>query len=240
MKRYPVPSLVDGQALRRVRVSDQVLEAVINDIRSGKLRAGDRLPTEITMAKALGVGRSSVREAISALEVAGILEAVPRRGTTVVAGVASTLSQELSIEITYNMIRDFYELRIMIECECARRAALQATEEQKVVIRSTHDRVVDLIKRRRSWFDANTDFHLSIARASGNVAFVYALKAILKSYRSVREAINKFSSTPIEDMRDHNKILAAIEGSRPAPLGSGNESPPACNHSTSRSGPGFH
>jgi GntR family transcriptional repressor for pyruvate dehydrogenase complex len=211
MKKLSHASVVDGLAVRRVRVSDQVLEALIQDIRAGKLRAGDRLPTERQIAKTLRVGRSSVREAISALEMAGILEASPRRGTTLAHGVANTLTQELSIEITRNMIRDFYELRIMIECEAVRKAASLVTPEQLASIKLAHQKVIDRITQKKSWFDANTEFHLALARASGNVAFVYALKAILKSYRGVREAINKFSSTPVEDISDHKKILKAIE-----------------------------
>jgi GntR family transcriptional repressor for pyruvate dehydrogenase complex len=215
MKKPDRASLVDKVAVKRVRVSDRVLDALIRDVREGKLRAGDRLPTEVQIAKTLGVGRSSVREAISALEMAGIVEVSPRRGTALAHGVANTLTQELSAEITRNLIRDFYELRATIESEAAGRAATLANEEQLRSIQLAHQKVLEKIDANKSWFDANTDFHLAVARASGNVAFVYALRAILKSYRGVRETINRLSSTPVEDIRDHTEILEAIEARDP-------------------------
>lgn len=215
MKELSRASVVDRVAVKRVRVSDRVLDALIRDVREGKLRAGDRLPTEIQIAKTLGVGRSSVREAISALEMAGIVESSPKRGTKLADGVANTLTQELSVEITKNLIRDFYDLRATIESEAASKAATLANDEQLHAIRLAHQKVLERINAEKSWFDANTDFHLAVARASGNIAFVYALRAILKSYRGVREAINRLSSTPIEDIRDHTEILEAIEARDP-------------------------
>src|SRR4028119_312474 len=69
--------------IERTSLSDAVTDSVISQIREGRYRAGDRLPTERELAEQLGVGRTSVREGLRFLEKLGILEIRQGTGTVV-------------------------------------------------------------------------------------------------------------------------------------------------------------
>src|SRR5260221_1625021 len=194
----------------KTRLSDKVVESLVALINSGQVKQGDRLPTEAELAAKLGVGRSSVREAIHSLVGAGILDTSPRRGIVVVSTIGSGFSESLAASIAYWAIRDFYELRILIEGEAAGIAAERAKTAQLRMIEEAHQRVIRRIRSGRSWFDANSQFHLAIARASGNSAFLFCLTGILGGYRNLRETINQLSSVPVHDIEDHEQIVAAI------------------------------
>lgn len=194
----------------KTRLSDKVLEALVALIQRGHLKQGDRLPTESELAAQLGVGRSSVREAIGSLTRAGILEVSPRRGTRVASPIGSEFSHMVAASIAYWSIRDFYELRILLEAEAAGLAAERATPHQLELIKAKHRKIIDRIRAGKSWFDANSEFHSAIAKASGNTAFVFCLSGILGSYRSLRETINQLSSVPKDDIEDHGRIVDAL------------------------------
>ena len=86
---------------KKISTSDRVAERLITLIREGWVKPGDRLPSEHELMARLGVGRSSVREAIRGLAMAGVLEAKPRRGTVVVSNVVNELSENLNRYATY-------------------------------------------------------------------------------------------------------------------------------------------
>ena len=196
--------------IAKTRLSDKVLEALVALIQRGQLKQGDRLPTETELAAQLGVGRSSIREAIGSLARAGLLEVAPRRGTRVASPIGSEFSHIVAASITYWSIRDFYELRILLEAETAGIAAERATPRQLELIGAKHRKIIDRIRAGKSWFDANSEFHTAIAKASGNTAFLFCLSGILGSYRSLRETINQLSSVPRDDIEDHGRIVEAL------------------------------
>jgi GntR family transcriptional regulator, transcriptional repressor for pyruvate dehydrogenase complex len=198
------------QKISKARLSDKVVESLVALINSGQVKEGDRLPTEAELAVKLGVGRSSVREAIHSLVGAGILDVSPRRGIVVISPIGSGFSDSLAASVAYWAVRDFYELRVLIEGEAAGMAAERAKAMHLRMIEEAHQKVIRRINSGRSWFDANSQFHLAVARASGNSAFVFCLTGILGGYRSLRESINQLSSVPVHDIEDHERIVAAI------------------------------
>jgi GntR family transcriptional regulator, transcriptional repressor for pyruvate dehydrogenase complex len=198
------------QKVSKTRLSDKVVESLVALIDSGQVKQGDRLPTEAELAAKLGVGRSSVREAIHSLVSAGIVDVSPRRGIIVVSPIGSGFSRSIAASIAYWAVRDFYELRILIEGEAAGIAAERAQQRHLRMIEDAHRKVIHRIDSGRSWFDANSQFHLAVARASGNSAFVFCLTGILGGYRNLRESINQLASVPVHDVEDHERVVAAI------------------------------
>jgi GntR family transcriptional repressor for pyruvate dehydrogenase complex len=195
----------------RPRVSDGILDSLVELLSSGTLKPGDKLPNEVALAKQQGVARSSLREAVRSLVVGGVLEASPGRGTIVAAPIGRKVSQQLAPKLTNAAVRDFYELRVFLEAEAAARAAKNWTPAQLEDIEAAHQSVNKLIRARKSWFAANARFHSAIARASGNSAFFFCIRSILSSFREPREMMDALPSTPKDDMEDHAAILAAIK-----------------------------
>jgi GntR family transcriptional repressor for pyruvate dehydrogenase complex len=125
----PPPSF---EAVRKVRRYEQVAEQIRRLIGSGALKPGDLLPPERELAARLGVGRSSIRDAVRTLEVMGILEPRQGHGTVVRDLNADALVVPLSLVLTRKreLVTELLDVRRMIEPGLAARAAKNATDEE--------------------------------------------------------------------------------------------------------------
>ena len=194
-----------------ISVSESVTEHLVSLINAGKFRPGDRLPSEHELMRELNVGRSSVREAIRGLAMAGILEAKPRRGTIIVSTVANSVSDQIARSVTYWAIRDLYEVRMILEGHAAAAAAQKATPEKIKEIERLQTILEKKIWAGASYFKANSDYHLAIAKASGNSALFYCLSTIIGNLKDSREQINSIEIVPKQDIEYHRRILEAIK-----------------------------
>src|SRR6202022_2443539 len=120
------------ETVRKVRRYEQVAEQIRRLISDGALKPGDLLPPERELVAKLGVGRSSIRDAIRTLEVMGILEPRQGHGTVVREVSADALVVPLASVLMRKreMIAELVDVRRMIEPALAARAALNASEEE--------------------------------------------------------------------------------------------------------------
>jgi GntR family transcriptional repressor for pyruvate dehydrogenase complex len=197
--------------ITKTRISDRVIEQLVSLISTGKIRPGEKLPSELELTHQFDVGRSTVREALRALALAGMVDAKPKRGTFVTSALAKGLGSDLAHSVAYWAIRDLYEVRILLEAHAAELAAQMATAEQISAIESSHIKIIDQIANGVSYFKTNIDFHVNIARCSRNGALVQCISSIIGSYREMREQINHLESVPQEDLDDHAEIIKAIK-----------------------------
>ena len=75
--------------------------------------------------------------------------------------------------------------------------------------------MLKVISTGRSHYHANTEFHLSIAKAGQNSALVYCLSSVISSYREAQEELDRIDAVPDDDVADHERILAAIKARDP-------------------------
>ncbi len=150
------------------RVSDQVKDS-IQDMILNQMQTAERLPTEATLTEMFGASRSSVREALQALEASGIVEK-RNGGTYVVDSMDECFVHPLSIMVQLNMtnISEVVQVRKLLEVEAAGLAAKNATEEQ---IREI-DNILWLMQKpditTEEYIEQDIRFHLELARAAGN------------------------------------------------------------------------
>ena len=165
---------------RTQSLADVVVDHVKGRIATESLRPGDKLPTESALMEALGVSRTVVREAISRLQAKGLIETrhgigsfvlPPRADNSIPLGDASTLHDILSM----------LELRVAIETECAGLAAQRATPSHLEALRAALDAIEQDQADGNDSATADLQFHLSIARATGNEHFVGALAQLGKT-----------------------------------------------------------
>lgn len=111
------------------RAFNGILEQIIDNIQKGKLNAGDALPAERTMAETMKVSRSAVREALRALELLGIIEAVPGGGNYITDDLDTWLIGPLTILFRLNnsYVRQNQQLRAALERQNAILAARKCT-----------------------------------------------------------------------------------------------------------------
>src|SRR3982751_5065448 len=111
------PSAPQFETVRKVRRYEQVADQIRKLVSSGTLKPGDLLPPERELATKLGVGRSSIRDAVRTLEVMGILEPRQGHGTVVRDLSADALVVPLSLVLTRKreMVSELLEVRRMLE-----------------------------------------------------------------------------------------------------------------------------
>ncbi len=146
------------------RLYQQVADSIRQQIHSGAMPPGSRLPSEKVLAQQLGVSRPTVREAMIALEIAGLVEIRTGSGSYV-RNRASTLPP--TVDTGPGPI-ELLNARMIIEGEIAAEAAQKATAEDLDGIAATLHEMESLIARGEHSRAVDQSFHVLIARASGN------------------------------------------------------------------------
>lgn len=150
----------------------ELVEALGDRIRDGRLTAGDKLPTEAEFMAEFGVSRTVVREAISKLQASGLVQTRHGIGTFVV-GLGDAAPFRLAPE-QFATLRDVIavlELRIGIETEAASLAAQRRNADNLRQMRSALDAVSAAVEQGRDAVGPDFQFHLEVARATQNVHF---------------------------------------------------------------------
>jgi GntR family transcriptional repressor for pyruvate dehydrogenase complex len=202
----------DFQAVRKTRVSEGIIEQIRDLITSGRLRPGDRLPAERDLAKILGVGRSTVREAIRSLESLGILEARAGEGTFLSA--APTMGRDIisaRLFESYDSQHKLFEVRQVIEPDLAALAARRATPDQIARMRKALDEQEQQIKSGASGIAADTEFHSLLAEATGNEILIKIMDSLMGLLKETREASLQHGERPTHSLRQHRAVFRAIE-----------------------------
>jgi GntR family transcriptional repressor for pyruvate dehydrogenase complex len=147
-----------------------VVEQLTDHIRNGELHPGDKLPTETEIMVEQGVSRSVVREAISRLQAAGLVETRHGIGTFVLPPPA-VLGIDPATVTTVRDVIALLELRIGLETEAAGLAAARRTDDQLAEVRAALAALQQAAHRGEDTVELDQRFHLAIAEASGNEYF---------------------------------------------------------------------
>jgi GntR family transcriptional regulator, transcriptional repressor for pyruvate dehydrogenase complex len=195
----------------------ELVDSLGERIRTGQLQAGEKLPTEAAIMAAFDVSRTVVREAISKLQAAGLVETRHGIGTFVI-GTGDGPSFKISPE-QFSTLQDVIavlELRIGLETEAAGLAAQRRTHDNLTELRKALDAVIAAVEAGEDSVAADFRFHLEIARATQNSHFA-DLMATLGSQiipRARLEPAAEMSAERQAYMRrvnaEHESILDAI------------------------------
>ena len=149
-----------------------VLEALAEMIKGAGLDVGDRLPPEITLAEHLGVGRSTIREALNRWEGLGLIRRKRGAGTFLAARVPSAKGLvPTMIRLEGEALLRLLEVRRALENVAVRKAASNATEAQKLIIGAACAKLLKIVNSGDDWHKADAEFHGAIYEASGNPLF---------------------------------------------------------------------
>ncbi|MGP7795533.1 FadR/GntR family transcriptional regulator [Sphingomonas sp. CLY1604] len=190
-----------------------VIDGILEEIRSGQYGVGDKLPTEREVADRFGVARTTVREAMVALEMLGIIEM--RRGSGVY--VIRLPDDDVSTADLDIGAFELIEARRVVEGEIAALAAKYITAEQ---IKHLEGLLVDMehadVQKAEA---ADRSFHMVVAEASGNGALVAASEFLwdLRERAPLAQMILHRARGPGYDARinEHARILASLRTGDP-------------------------
>jgi len=212
----PLAAISRVGVARRVTLAQSVTERIIALIEDGHIRPGETLPTEPELMARLGVGRSSVREAMRGLQLVGLVETRPRIGTVVVSAVGNGLRDQMHSAIAHAALREVFAVRALLEGEAAALAAAEATPRHIVEIERRAAALEIRVAAGRSYFRENVAFHLAIAEASRNSVLRNTLAGMIDALRDLREdltdRVSRRGVPPLaqRDIAEHRAILAAI------------------------------
>ena len=213
----PTFQLVETKSL-----AEAVAEQLMALIAKGQLKPGDRLPTEPELMAQFGVGRSTLREAVKSLVVAGLLETRRSAGTFVSESYTDFLSQRLN----WGMVFSKQELRHIIDVRCALEeqavalAAEFATDQQKARLSDLVDTISQQGIEPEQAVENDIAFHVGIAEASNNpllLNLILNLRQVLHGYiKSGYTRRGYESQVNAEEMANlHRPILQAILAGQP-------------------------
>jgi len=201
----------------RRTLSQAVTEAVLDRIRAGEFRPGDRLPTEKGLMDQYDVGRNAAREAMQALVAMGLIEVRPGRGATLLAVEASGMDTDtVTALLSDEAIENLYEFRRLLEVETAARAAERAGDEDVAEIHTALKRWQREVTRTGENYSVLDDeFHAAIARASHNPLFLTMLNAVSDLIDRGRQISARVPWSFERARVEHDEIYAAIAAHEP-------------------------
>lgn len=193
-----------------------VVEQLLNMINNGELKPGDSLPAQRELAKLLGVGRSSMREAINALAVMGYLDVAQGKGTFIREDVRPV---EISLSRIQGALRasgliDLMEIRETIECRSAELAAERANKGQIKKMKNAVRQLAALQENYDSFLEADMHFHFLVAEATQNSVICRITKLMLEEVAAHHRTLNTARLTRSyhdKSIESAGNILAGIE-----------------------------
>lgn len=200
-----------------VSVTEAAILSIKQMIISGELRPGDRMPPEAELGERLGLSRSSLREAIKALEMVNVLDVRRGDGTYVTSLDPSVLSGAVGFVVELQQGRtalELLEVRRILETAAARRAAVRVDAATLDLIEAevgtVEDADTDLLVRH------DAQFHRLIAQAADNAYLVGLLDALSPRTLRVRawRALTERGAAE-RTVSEHRAILAALRAGDP-------------------------
>lgn len=202
------------ETIRIQRLYVKVAEQISKLVSEGELKAGDRLPSERVLAEKIGVSRPTIREAMIALEIAGIIEIRTGSGIYV-------LDQKPELALNDEGVGPFEVLdtRYIIEAEACGLAAARITDAQIAELKQTIIEMEEEEKRPDASEKADMKFHMLIAEASQNsaitaiVKWLWELRNQSALSKAFMERLRKEGIHP--SINEHKRIVAALEKRNP-------------------------
>jgi DNA-binding FadR family transcriptional regulator len=202
--------------LEQVRLYRQIAALLSERIEKGIFPIGTLLPAERDLAQQFGVSRSTVREALIALEVAGKVSIRVGRGVQILEAMprAPEIDYMADVDADLSPIQ-LMEARLHVEPWTAKLASSARTDANLLRMRRAMKAQADAGSAALAQYrDADMQFHIEIARASGNAAFAVVVAA-LWAYRS-KPLFGKFEELligpdrPASTVEEHRMIYEAI------------------------------
>ncbi|WP_371381248.1 FadR/GntR family transcriptional regulator [Sporomusa aerivorans] len=199
------------KGVQQRKLGDQVIQQLQEKISLGELKPGDKIPTEPELMSMLGVGRSTIREAIRVLVKAGLLEVRQGDGTYVLD--KNVNSEPLAHRLRRATILEVYEVRRILELEIAKLAAQRRTEDDLSYMRESLNRRREArrVDDNRAYVDSDLEFHLAVAAASKNSVLADLYQSFSNALRDALDKLVSDRELYQNQISIHEQLLDALE-----------------------------
>lgn len=200
------------------RAFEGAVEQIAQRIREGELSQGERLPSERDLARALRISRPTLREAVRVLADAGVVSVRPgpSGGIFVESGYVPIELVRAKSEVRLSELGSVLEARRLVEPRVARLAARRATPanfERMAATIDAHKTLVargDPLDHEDRFLQLDTQFHLELARATGNATVVGLMRELLRQLEIGRDLALRLPPIPEWVIHIHERTLDAL------------------------------
>jgi GntR family transcriptional repressor for pyruvate dehydrogenase complex len=201
------------RAIKKTRIHEEVFSQIHELIKEGRLKAGDQLPSERELAETFKVSRTSVREALRALESQGLVVSRTGAGNFVadlpVESLVAPLARVLIDE--KKALADMFEMRKLIEPHIAALAAERATRNDIAQLKRIVAKQSAAVSRGETGVEADAELHFSIGRATRNQALQKLVSGLMEMLSRSREESLQTNERRESSIDAHRRIIVAIE-----------------------------
>ncbi len=200
------------EPIKSTRIYEEIVRQIKTMISEGRLNSGDQLPPERDLAEKFVVSRTSVREALRALESLGLVEIRPGEGTFVREVSVESLIEPLAMVMfsQREAIGELFEARRLLEPAIAALAARRATPEEIHEMERILEEQAKEIAAGRTGLLQDAGFHAAIASAAHNQAITRLVHGIMDLLGQSREESLNTPGRPMRSHQDHRRVLEAI------------------------------
>jgi len=202
--------------MKIIKKEEKLYIQAFREIRSyivrNRLKDGDLLPTEQEMCQTLGVSRNVLREAIKSMELMGMVQACPGRGTMVREFSLDFVFQNVlffSVAGEDKPVREMFGIRKMLELGFMRQAFHALTNDDVALLRTLTVRLAECVDDSVAFTAADRDFHMTLFRSLGNSV----LNSLLQAIWAVDEGFQLEEKSPhlTSSVPRHEAIVKALE-----------------------------
>jgi GntR family transcriptional repressor for pyruvate dehydrogenase complex len=214
-KESPRPLPV--KPVHRTSLAEEIIAQIKSLIDSGHLVLGARLPGERELAQMFGVSRPSVREALKALSLLGIVENRPGSGTYLSDSADRWPSEPFSIlfSIRKSVLFDIFEARMSLDGTAASLAARRSNPEDLAMMKESLDSMERNLNNPEAYSQHETAFHIAVIEASKNQVIALLTEKLYRLLQEAREKFRDVVDSPDSyrewDFHNHERIYQMIE-----------------------------
>lgn len=201
--------------LGKTNITQNLFQGFKELIVLGKLPAGYMMPNENVVSEILGIGRSTLREAYTALSVFGFITR-SKAGTYINDTDNIVNTAPFSITVENSDLADLLEFRYMLEGETANYAAKRSTPEDIAALELSYQKMKESRDDINLFVDYDSMFHAQVARATHNKLLMNTMVAAKDSFEhgirlALRESLTQNPRAIDVTLELHGKILEAIK-----------------------------
>lgn len=197
----------------RAGITELVVQRIKELLERGELKAGSRLPPERELAEMLHISRPSLRTALKALSVMGIIHAKPGAGTYIANSLPEVFTEPMRFMTLINNTSDeeMFEARLIIEAGLAELAAERAVEEDIKTMNIEIEGMRASANDPENYLKHDIRFHQAIAKAANNKLMSGVMDTVAQLLFNLRRETVKHAVDQEEAIDWHRKIVEAIK-----------------------------
>lgn len=198
--------------IAREAIAEQVVKRILDLVRRGILAPGQKLPSERSLAATMGVGRPSLREALRALSLLGVVEIRQGEGIFVSKLTPETLLEPLTFFLTLDeqSLDALFEARVAVEAGIAEIAGRKITYEALARLQECVDRGDGLLEDPAGFTEMDVEFHRLLVEATGNPLLARIAQSFAELGKASRRMTVDLPGVRRQSHKDHREIVRAL------------------------------